>query len=157
MTSQLFQTIHLTGFGIYSSVVVFFTVYITFCRLSKSRTPLTAVRRYQWFGAILGLSMGAIVFGGAGLHYGAAGGFGFPDTLASSQLPTKYGIFAVLWVSSFHLEIWTLQGVRSIDPTSELQVSEVSQDYNQAASRVSNQLIFNSALLIAIAYLSCVG
>ncbi len=101
--------------------------------------------------------MGAIVFGGAGLHYGAAGGFGFPDTLASSQLPTKYGIFAVLWVSSFHLEIWTLQGVRSIDPTSELQVSEVSQDYNQAASRVSNQLIFNSALLIAIAYLSCVG
>ena len=101
--------------------------------------------------------MGAIILGGAGLHYGAAGGFGFPDTLASSQLPTKYGIFAVLWMSSFHLEIWTLQGVRSIDPTCALQQSEVTPDYIQAVARVSNQLLFNTALLIAIAYLSCVN
>jgi hypothetical protein len=101
--------------------------------------------------------MGAIFFGGLGLHYLQAGGFVFTESMNSSQLPLKYGIFALLWLSSFHLEIWTLQGVRNLDPNSELQVTEITPAYTAAAGRVSNQLLVNTGLLVAIAYLSTVG
>ena len=98
--------------------------------------------------------MGAIFLGGVGLHFGATGDFHGSSSAGSELVTLKYAVFALLWVSSFQLEIWTLQGVRSIDPNCELQESAITPEYTSAAERVSNQLFFNTALLILLGFIS---
>lgn len=154
MTTQVFKTIHITGIGVYSAVVVLFAFYVAICRFREGSNTLIALRRFRSFGIVIGLSMGAIFFGGVGLQYAPDGVFIFQVPEFSGLMSLKYLVFLVLWISSFHLEIWTLQGIRSIDPDLNLLPSEIGQDYVAASNRVSNQLICNTGLLFALIYTS---
>ena len=154
MTTQLFQTIHFAGLVIYSTLVFFFSAYVGFCRFAKKHNTLIAIRRFRWFGAILGLSMGAIILGGIVLHYGSTWGLSGAYAVNMEFMTLKYVVFAILWVSNFQLEIWTLQGVRSLDPNCKLTADELTPAYTTAAKRVSNQLFFNSGLLVLLCFIS---
>ena len=98
--------------------------------------------------------MGATILGGIVLHYSSTWGLSGAYAVNMEFMTLKYVVFAILWVSNFQLEIWTLQGVRSLDPNCKLTADELTPAYTTAAKRVSNQLFFNSGLLVLLCFIS---
>ena len=97
--------------------------------------------------------MGALIFGGLARYYQVNGAFTWPiDTSAQQLTATKHGLFLVLWFSSFHLEIWTLEAVRKLTgPDGEI-ADEAA--WRAALRRVIRQAGFNVCLFVVLGILS---
>jgi len=120
---------------------------------SRALEPVDArvvMRAWRYWGAILGVSMGSLILGGLGSYYLMSGAFSWPlDTLAQQLTAAKHAIFLVLWFSSFHLEIWTLEPLRKLDPD-----GPDAEAWRAAARRVSTQAGFNALLFVAVGLLA---
>jgi len=149
-TTGVSQSLHIFGVAIYGLSILFFVLL-----LWKTGTQAERRQRHQRFlnwGPVLGLSMGALIFGGLGLHYLNQGGFIWEiDTQEGQRTALKHGLFLILWISHFHLEIWTQEPLRKLDPE---QKPEDAAAWTAACTRVSRQLRFNLALFLLLAGLS---
>ena len=136
MTLQVMATTaHWIGLGIYGAILTTFALAAT----ARSGSRQQVLMAYQKWGALLGLSMGAIIFGGIGIHL-LEYGLHWPPEADPNQhaILAKYAVFALLWFSSFHLEIWTLEPLRrSPDGHGGLAIS---------VRRATRQLQANAAL-----------
>jgi hypothetical protein len=148
--NALFQSLHFTGVAVYGLSILFFVILLW--RSGSEAERLQRHRRFLSWGPVLGLSMGALIFGGLGLYYLEQGGFKWGLADRDEQLTAiTHGLFLVLWVSHFHLEIWTQEPLRKLD--GENGPSDMSA-WEAACTRVSRQLRFNLLLFLAIAWLS---
>ena len=145
---DLFRMIHFGGVAVYGAILVGSCL-----GLALSRDPTKRSRRMKRFltlGPLLGLSMGAIIGGAVGLHYLAFNGFHWPESAAASQeYGLKYGLFAVLWISHFHLEIWTQEPLRQ-----QQNATPKASSWSHESSKVWKQMALNSALFLGLVGLS---
>ncbi|MEE2751878.1 MAG: hypothetical protein VX519_10640 [Myxococcota bacterium] len=145
MLSLLFSLsmwVHLLGAVLYGGPLVCFAIALSIPARFSGVGRHQLIGMYQRFGSLMGLSMGALIFGGIGLHW-AQWGLHWPGGGVSGQLGIKYGVFFVLWVSSFHLEIWTIDPIRLGAPEPAKHVV-----------RFIRQLQVNSLLFLAVLALS---
>jgi len=120
---------------------------------SRALEPVDArvvMRAWRYWGAILGVSMGSLILGGLGHYYLSNGAFSWPLETAQQQLTAaKHGLFLLLWFSSFHLEIWTLEPLRKLDPDGPDAAA-----WQATAHKVTAQAGFNAALFVVIGFLA---
>ncbi len=141
--------VHIVGAAIYGVSLTTFTVALILTG-TMGRGDLRAwMRRFQAWGPGLGLSMGALIFGGLATYWLQTGGFQWPvDTAEQQRVAAKHLVFLVLWASAFHLEIWTL------DPVRKIASGQIAGDYAAAAKRVTLQASVNTALFWVVAALA---
>ncbi len=149
----LFLALHWLGTTVYCGSVVGFAVLLALAPRLERLDPVATMDVYRSWGAILGLAMGGLIFGGLGawfLQHGQS--FTWPTGTEADQLSlAKQGVFLLLWVSSFHLEIWTL------DPIRKLQADGPVRDrsaWDRSYTRVTRQLMLNSVLILVVAGLA---
>ncbi len=146
--SWLFEALHWLGVTVYCGSVLSFALVLGLAMRVDRLDEVAVMNVYRAWGAILGLSMGALIFGGLGAWTLAHDGFSWPQETLGDQLSAiKQGVFLVLWVSSFHLEIWTL------DPIRKLQDGGAISDraaWDRTFRRVVGQLTLNSVLILVI-------
>ncbi len=134
--------LHTLGLAVYGGAVVLFAVLLAIparrSRIGKHQL-LTA---YQAWGPFQGLAMGALIAGGIGVHL-FAWGLHWPPEGAAPGLVAKYSVFFLLWVSSFHLEIWTLEPIRRNAPEPASHVARVSRQVQ------ANALLFGIVLCLS--------
>ena len=134
--------LHTLGLAVYGGAVVLFAVLLAIparrSRIGKHQL-LTA---YQAWGPFQGLAMGALIAGGIGVHLSSFG-LHWPPEGAAPGLVAKYGFFFLLWVSSFHLEIWTLEPIRRNAPEPASHVARVSRQVQ------ANALLFGTILCLS--------
>lgn len=145
MLSLLFtlsMTVHVLGTVLYGGLLICFALALSIPARFSGVGRHRLIGMYQRVGSVMGLSMGALIFGGIGLHW-TQWGLHWPGGGVSGQLWIKYGVFFVLWVSSFHLEIWTLDPIRLEAPEPAKHVV-----------RFIRQLQVNAVLFLAVLTLS---
>ncbi len=142
----LAATAHWAGLALYGLVLTGFALKALFQPVRRRETLLA----FQGWGSFLGLSMGALIFGGVGLHllqYGLH--WPGPEQAYRGWLLAKYTVFAMLWLSSFHLEIWTLEPLRNPQPDAE--------NRGRSIQRIARQLQLNAALFHLVGLLTLLG
>lgn len=151
--SWLFEALHWLGTTVYCGSVLSFALVLSLAPRLERVNEVAVMDVYRAWGAILGLSMGALIFGGLGawfLQHGQT--FTWPAASERDQLSiAKHGVFLLLWTSSFHLEIWTL------DPIRKLQASGAISDraaWDETYGRVVGQLTVNTVLILIVAGLA---
>lgn len=99
---------------VYGGVVLAFAVLLAVYPRTTGRPAAEIARVWRSCGPLLGLAMGALVLGLLGSRYLADGelAWGF-DTAAARRDLAVWLVFAALWASSFVLEIWTMEPLRS--------------------------------------------
>ena len=139
---DLFWSLNLGGAIVYGTVLLGSTLGL---RLSnKAPKRVNRMRLFLKLGPAFGLAMGAMIGGTIGMHYLAFDGFQWPnDAALSKEYAIQYGLFAALWISHFHLEIWTQEPLRKT-PSIE------GGPWQPESQRVLNQMTLNSALFLAL-------
>lgn len=134
---------HWIGLAIYGLILLAFGVDLALRRNRQDE----ALEKFRSLGPLLGLSMGALIFGGIGLHL-IQYGLHWPNLgdAPGQRLVTKYGVFAVLWLSSFHLEIWTLEPLR--------QAKSSQEDPSPHIRAPARQVQVNAVLFLVVGALS---
>ncbi|MEC7241851.1 MAG: hypothetical protein VXW32_11515 [Myxococcota bacterium] len=147
---NLFQNLHVGGAIIYGLTAIGCWLAIATARSLEDNHR--RVERFLALGPVLGLSLGALILGGLGLHYHIAGGFNWSFATPETQrTATTHLLFLVFWISHFHLEIWT------IEPLRKLQREEDQPhlgNWKTATRPVFRQLSANVLLFAALAALS---
>ncbi len=147
--ASLFSLLHVAAAALYGVSLTVFTVLMCASVFGGVGDLKTTMRRFQTWGPGLGLSMGALIFGGLGTYWFQNGSFSWPlDTPEQQLVAAKHAIFLVLWLSAFHLEIWTL------DPVRKISSGQIEGDYDTAARKVTVQAAFNTALVWVVAGLA---
>jgi len=134
--------LHTLGLAVYGGAVVLFAVLLAIPARRSKIGKQKLLKAFQAWGPLQGLAMGALIAGGIGLHL-STWGLHWPPPNAAGGLLAKYGCFFLLWLSSFHLEIWTLEPIRQDAPEPALHVA-----------RVSRQVQANALLFVVILCLS---
>lgn len=148
--STLFQVLHLGGLAVYGLSLFYFSARLG--AANEDTEGLCRVRRFLKWGPVLGLSMGALIAGGLGLFYQQNGGFFWETSTRAGQLDLlKHLGFLVLWVSHFHLEIWTQDPLRKLDGPSGPSDKAA---WRVACSRVRIQLRLNTLAFASLFALS---
>ncbi len=149
MTAEwLMLSVHHLGAMVYGGSVIAFAVLLSVARRLESFDEVSVLDVYRAWGSGLGLAMGALIFGGLGAWYLQHGGFVWPLASEADQLSAvKLALFLVLWVSSFHLEIWTLEGIRKLQSQGSVSDPEA---WGKAFDRVVSQLSVNAVLVVLI-------
>ena len=146
----LFLALHWLGTTVYCGSVIGFALLLGLAPRLERVDEVATMDVYRSWGAILGLSMGCLIFGGLGawfLQHGQS--FVWPSVTEADQLSlAKLLVFLVLWVSSFHLEIWTLDPIRKLQ--SDGPVADRAA-WDQAYQRVTLQLTGNTVLILIVA------
>jgi len=149
-SETLFAALHYPATALYSLSILYFAVVLSL----KGDVPTrrNRVHKFLSWGPVLGLSMGALIAGGLGLHYLAMDGFHWSTQDGEHQRTLiKHSVFLVLWVSHFHLEIWTQEPLRKLGNETQ---AEPSPAWSKAHHKVRRQLVFNSALILCLGGLS---
>jgi len=148
--STLFLLLHLGGLAVYGLSLFYFSAQLG--AGNKEEEGLQRVRRFLRWGPVLGLSMGALIAGGLGLFYQQNGAFVWDAATRSGQFELlKHLGFLVLWVSHFHLEIWTQDPLRKLDgPTGPSDKTA----WQVACARVRLQLRLNTLAFASLCALS---
>ncbi|MCB9759034.1 MAG: hypothetical protein H6739_04275 [Alphaproteobacteria bacterium] len=151
----LLTVIHWVSVTVWAGSLVAFTVLMT---LRHRLAPLASehvVRAWRAWGAGLGLSMGTLFFSGVGLHWLRFDGMHWTATgPQDTWLFIAEAVFLVLWVSSFQLEVWTLEPCRKLDADGVITDRAA---YESCADRVTRQLWFNVALMLVVGTLSALA
>ena len=145
MLATLLSVLHWLGVAAYGGSLLAFALMMASARILSAPDLKMVARGWQAWGPGLGLSMGLLIFSGLGSYYLQTGGFSWPlDTPAQQLTAAKHGIFLLLWFSSFHLEIWTMEPLRKADRAGD------DAAWAAAAPRVANQALLNAALFVAV-------
>lgn len=141
-----FSALHWLGATIYGGSLVAFSLLLAMRSLIVGERSEGVMRVFKAWGPGLGLSMGALILGGAVMHFRVHGAFVWPtDTLPQQLVLAQHLVFLVLWVSSFHLEIWTLDPVRKLEGPQGIQDRA---GYEQACAKATRQALFNATLFL---------
>lgn len=144
--------LHWLATTLYGGSLCAFAVLLILRRRLAPLTSEAVVRAWRAWGAGLGLSMGTLILSGLLLRWRLHGGFEWPTDTVGDQLRAASSLlFLVLWFSSFHLEIWTLDPCRKLDSKGEI-TDRVA--YERAADQVSRQAVFNGILFLIVGALS---
>jgi len=151
--SWLFESLHWLGTTIYCGSVLGFALVLGLAPRLERVDEVAAMDIYRAWGAILGLAMGTLILGGLGAWYLQHGqSFRWPlDSVADQLSVAKHLVFLVLWVSSFHLEIWTLDPIRKLQ--AEGGISDRAA-WDRTYGRVVSQLTVNAVLILVVAGLA---
>jgi uncharacterized membrane protein len=145
----LFASLHWLGFTVYGGSLIAFALLMLAARLLDPVEIEKVMRVWRYWGAGLGVSMGALIFGGLARYYQLNGGFSWPlDTTAQQLTAAKHAAFLLLWASSFHLEIWTLEPLRKLERAGD------PGPWDAAAARVTRQATFNAVLFVVVGLLA---
>jgi hypothetical protein len=99
---------------IYGGTVVAFALLLAIYPRATDRPASEVARVYRSAGPILGLSMGGWVLGLIAGRYLTTGTLSWAWSTPVERLDLATWLsFAVLWVSSFVLEIWTMEPLRA--------------------------------------------
>jgi putative copper export protein len=140
--------LHWIATALYGGSLTAFAVLLSMRHRLSPLRPEDVMRTFRAWGAGLGLSMGALILSGLLIRFLQDGGFAWPaDTDADVLRRAKAILFLVLWVSSFHLEIWTLEPCRKLDQGGVIQDAAA---YEATSRRVNAQLWLNTALFWVI-------
>ena len=143
MTLQTaYLLLHILGLAVYGGAVVLFAVLLAIPARRSRVGKHQALNAYQVWGPFQGLAMGALIAGGIGLHL-STWGLHWPPAGTAPGLLAKYGFFFLLWLSSFHLEIWTLEPIRRNAPEPASHVARVSRQVQ------ANALLFGVILCLS--------
>jgi hypothetical protein len=134
--------LHTLGFAVYGGAVVLFAILLAIPARQSRVGKHQLLEALQAWGPFQGLAMGALIAGGIGLHLSSFG-LHWPPEGAAPGLLAKYGFFFLLWVSSFHLEIWTLEPIRRNAPDPASHVARISRQVQ------ANALLFGTVLFLA--------
>ncbi|MCK6525539.1 hypothetical protein L6R49_29370 [Myxococcota bacterium] len=149
--NALFTTlalVHWIATALYGGSLTAFAVLLSMRHRLSPLRPEDVMRSFRAWGAGLGLSMGALILTGLLSRYLSEGGFSWPaDTPEDGLRRAKAILFLILWVSAFHLEIWTLEPCRKLDQDGVIRDAAA---YEATARRVSAQLWLNTALFWVI-------
>ncbi len=147
MIEFLLEILALVGETLYAGSVAAFCLLLLARKRVADGASERVIRVFRAWGPGQGIAMGALILGNAGLYYLEKGGFHWSfDTPADVLVAIQHGVFLLLWASSFHLEIWTLEPCRKFDIDG--QVSD-RVAYERAARRVSFQIGLNLLLIMA--------
>ena len=143
------------GFLLYAGPMVAFTILIAVVERIPHVRPWDVVRTYRAWGAGLGLSLGACVFGGLAKYYLETGAFSWGwDSPAEQKVTLAFVAFLVMWAHNVRLEIWALEPLRKLDKEGEVTDPEA---YRAAVKRFSGNQVFHAALCLVVAALGIVG
>lgn len=144
--------LHWLGVTVYGGSLVAFAVLLSARRHLAPLASEHVVRVFRAWGAGFGLSMGALIFSGLALHWLTVGSFTWPlDTPAQRLSAAADAVFLLLWFSSFHLEIWTLDPARKLDRDGQI-VDRAA--YEGCVGRVTAQAWVNVGLFVVVGVLS---
>lgn len=137
------------GFAIYG--IPLLLTAMNLLRVKRNESDLLGtIRAIRSVGPILGLALGATIFGGLWGIWLEYGSFDWPsDQRDSAALVT----FFVMWVSNIKLEIWTLEPLRKLDPDPPAVPADM-EAFLAAVQRYNNHLILHCAAIVGFAILS---
>lgn len=139
---------HWVATAIYGGSLTAFATLLAMRHRLSPLGPIDVMRTYRAWGAGLGLSMGALILTGLLHRYLSHGEFSWPAEAPDDALRrAKAILFLILWVSAFHLEIWTLEPCRKLDQDGVVQDAAA---YEATSRKVTAQLWLNVALFWAI-------
>lgn len=141
-----FSALHWLGATIYGGSLIAFSLLLAMRSLIVGEQSEGVMRVFKAWGPGLGLSMGALILGGAVMHFRTHGAFVWPTgTLAHQLILAQHLVFLALWASSFHLEIWTLDPVRKLEGPSGIQDRA---NYERACASATRQALLNATLFL---------
>ncbi len=144
------RLLHWAGVIVYGCSLLVFAVLLALPARRSGLGRHRILTAFRAWGVGMGLAMGSMILGGLLWHYQLYGGFSLSlDAGGTELLKPKYVVFFLLWVSSFHLEIWTLEPLRSQDPGAKVQWA--------ATVRATRQIQLNALLFLAVGVLACVS
>lgn len=143
-----FSALRWLGATLYGGSLLAFALLLAMRQLVVGAHSERLVRVYRAWGPGLGLSMGAMILGGAVMHYRTHSGFLWPaETLADQLTIAQHVVFALLWVSSFHLEIWTMDPLRKLDGPDGISDRDA---YEDTVKKTTAQALVNSTLFLVV-------
>ena len=133
---------------VYGGGLVAFAILLAARRLVADGGAEHVVRVWRAWGPGQGLALGALILVGAVRYYLEMGSFTWPlDTLEGQLTAAAHATFLVLWASSFHAEIWTLEPCRKLDQDGQITDRPA---YEACAGRVARQVGFNALLFCVV-------
>lgn len=146
------RTLHWLSVSTYGGSLIAFAILLAMRHRLAPLTSENVVRTWRAWGVGLGLSMGTLIFTGLAMHYLSVGAFTWSTDDLSSQLRLAADlVFLALWLSSFQLEIWTMEPTRKLDKDGVITDPTA---YEACVRRVSLQASVNAALFIVVGALS---
>ena len=140
---------------VYGGALAAFALLLLFrARIPHVRTE-DIVRTYRAFGGALGVSLGIFVGTELFRHVtGSNAGVPLPGAMAlhwetanEAMYSSKLLLLFVAWVSYIHLEVWTLEPARQLDPAGQISRPDA---YAETTIRIARQLSFNAICFTAI-------
>ncbi len=136
---------------VYGGALFAFAILLNARRLVADGGAEHVVRVWWAWGPGQGLSLGLLILLGAVRYYLEVGGFSWPLETQPQQLTAAaHVVFLVMWGSSFHAEIWTLEPCRKLDHQGAVTDRPA---YEAAAGAVARQVTFNALLFCAVGIL----
>ncbi len=144
--------LQVAGFLVYALPII---VCATMMLKSKAATPpIQLVRRFQQLGPIMGIALGACIFGSLLGVWMDRGEFELGLANQRDRLDTAIAIsFFAVWVSNIKLEIWTLDPVRKSDPAPSGSPSDMAA-YKTAVAAFRRHIILHALGVLSVALLS---
>lgn len=151
--SALFDWLTLLASIVYGAAVIGFAVLLAVYPRASGRPRAEIARAFRAAGPVIGLSMGAWVLGMLASRYLATGTVTWGWSTAEARLDlATWGVFGLLWLSSFVLEIWTMEPLRTAVDADDRVTDEAA--FADGYRRTGAHLALNAALVLAWAALS---
>ena len=137
------------GFAIYGTPL--FLTAVSLIRLQSTKgDPLRTIRAIRMVGPILGIALGAAIFGGLWGIWLEHGSFDWPTGQKDSAALIT---FFVMWVSNVKLEVWTLEPLRKLDSDLPSEPPDRAA-FLAAVDRYRNHLVLHCAAIGGFAILN---
>ncbi len=150
--APLANALHAVGMVLYAGPMVAFSVLVALRRRLPHMQPWDVIRTYRAFGAGLGLSMGAWVFGLLLGYYIDHGAFAWSfDSPAARWTSARFLVFLALWAWNLRVEVWSLEPLRKLD---QRGVVADPAAYGAAAGRLLRDMGLQSVLCLAYVVLT---
>lgn len=148
MLAQILDSLTILASSVYGGTVITFALLLALYPRLSGRSPLQVAMVWRAVGPVLGISMGLWVLGLLAGRYVEVGhmswGWSTPEAV---QDLIHWLVFGVLWLSSFVLEIWTNEPLRTAVSKDTGQITDQAH-FDGGYARVRLHLGFN-ALLVA--------
>jgi len=143
----LAQALETLGFALYAAPILAMTAWLS---MGLDKSLAAGLRRFLTLGPVLGLALGACIFGALGGIWLEQGEFTWSLGTDQGQVTAmQHAVFFLVWISNIKLEIWTLDGARTA-----IKNQAPSDALHEAASTLRRHLWIHSVGLLAIIGLS---
>jgi len=122
MLAQLLDSLATLTSSVYAGTVIVFALLLALYPRVTGRPHSEVAGVWRSAGPVLGISMGLWILGMVGGRYLEHGQVGWSWDSVEAQVDlARWALFAVLWASSFVLEIWTNEPLRTaVDDSGEV-------------------------------------